>query len=79
MQTVYQLGTSRKLIFDTASFSPEVVWDLKDDQIHYLGSEDDTTMKNRADLQEKLRVLEDGLKELDAFTARPDSTTRLSA
>ncbi|KUI69921.1 Interferon-induced GTP-binding protein Mx1 [Cytospora mali] len=59
-------------------FSPEVVWDLEDDQIDDLGVEDDNTMKNRADLLEKLRVLEDGLKELDAFTARPDSSTRLS-
>ncbi|KAK7747408.1 hypothetical protein SLS53_001663 [Cytospora paraplurivora] len=60
-------------------FCPEVVWDLDDDQIDDLGAEDDTTFKNRADLNEKLRVLEDGLKELDAFTARPDSSLRLAA
>ncbi|KAK2599466.1 hypothetical protein N8I77_011220 [Diaporthe amygdali] len=51
-------------------FSPEVVWDLDDEQIESLGSEDNSTIKNRNDLQEKLRVLEDGLKDLDAFTAR---------
>ncbi|ROW07486.1 hypothetical protein VPNG_07085 [Cytospora leucostoma] len=60
-------------------FCPEVVWDLDEDQIDDLGAEDDTTLKNRADLKEKLRVLEDGLKELDAFTARPDSSLRLAA
>ncbi|KAI3390865.1 hypothetical protein diail_8475 [Diaporthe ilicicola] len=51
-------------------FSPEVVWDLDDEQIESLGSEDDSTIKTRNELQEKLRVLEGGLKDLDAFTAR---------
>lgn len=74
----YQLSTLKTLTCRIARFSPEIVWDLEDDQIDYLGAEDDNTMKNRADLQEKLRVLEDGLKELDAFTARPDSSTRHS-
>lgn len=60
-------------------FSPEVVWDLDDEQIDDLGSEDDGTIKNRNDLQEKLRILEDGLRELDAFTARPDASTSLAA
>lgn len=55
------------------------MWDLDDVQIDDLGAEDDSTLKNRADLKEKLRVLEDGLKELDAFTARPDSSLRLAA
>ncbi|ROW08355.1 hypothetical protein VMCG_03240 [Cytospora schulzeri] len=59
-------------------FSPDIVWDLEDDQIDSLGSEDDNTIRDRAELQEKLRVLEDGLKDLDAFTSRPDSSTRLS-
>lgn len=30
------------------------------------------------ELQEKLRVLEDGLRELDAFTARPNSALQPS-
>lgn len=60
-------------------FSPEVVWDLEDEQIDNLGAEDDGTIKNRNDLQEKLGVLEDGLRELDAFTARPDASTSLAA
>jgi hypothetical protein len=59
-------------------FSPEVVWDLEDDQIDRLGSEDDGTIKKRNELQEKLRVLEDGLRELDAFTARSDASTGFS-
>lgn len=50
------------------------MWDLDDDQIDELGAEDHTTLKSRADLQEKLRVLREGLKELDAFTARPGSS-----
>lgn len=60
------------------SFSPQIVWDLEDDQIVDLGSEDEDTVRNRLELQEKLRVLEDGLKELDAFTARPNSALRSS-
>lgn len=60
-------------------FSPEVVWDLDEDQIEYLGSEDDSTIQNRNEYEEKLHVLQEGLKELDAFTARPDSSMRLSA
>lgn len=51
-------------------FSPEVVWGLEDEQIDRLGSEDDSTIRNRHDLQEKLSVLENGLRDLDAFTAR---------
>ncbi|KAL1867925.1 hypothetical protein Daus18300_006200 [Diaporthe australafricana] len=51
-------------------FSPEVVLDLDDEQIDSLGSEDDDTIEDRNILQKKLRVLEDGLKDLDAFTAR---------
>lgn len=54
------------------------MWDLEDEQIDSLGAEDDGTIKNRKDLQEKLRVLEDGLKELDAFTARPDTSNSLA-
>ncbi|KKY37778.1 putative interferon-induced gtp-binding protein mx [Diaporthe ampelina] len=60
-------------------FSPEVVWDLEDEQIDNLGAEDDGTIKDRKDLQEKLSVLEDGLKELDAFTARPDTSISVAA
>ncbi|KAG6361682.1 hypothetical protein INS49_009909 [Diaporthe citri] len=51
-------------------FSPEVVWGLEDEQIDRLGSEDDSTIRNRHELQEKLSVLEDGLRDLDAFTTR---------
>ncbi|KAJ4393762.1 hypothetical protein N0V93_002977 [Gnomoniopsis smithogilvyi] len=59
-------------------FSPQIVWDLEEDQIDALGSEDEGTVKNRRELQEKLRVLEDGLRELDTFTARPSSALRPS-
>lgn len=51
-------------------FSPEVVWGLEDEQIDKLGSEDNSTIQLRQELQEKLGVLENGLKDLDAFTAR---------
>lgn len=51
-------------------FSPEVVFGLEDEQIDRLGSEDDSTVRNHQDLQEKLSVLEDGLRDLDALTAR---------
>ncbi|KAJ4420663.1 hypothetical protein N0V82_004229 [Gnomoniopsis sp. IMI 355080] len=59
-------------------FSPQIVWDLEDDQTDALGSEDEETVRNRVQLQEKLRVLEGGLRELDAFTARPNSALRAS-
>ncbi|KAI1469611.1 P-loop containing nucleoside triphosphate hydrolase protein [Daldinia caldariorum] len=51
-------------------FSPDVVWDLMDDDVEKLGSEDDATIKERAELGKKLEILETGLKDLDAFTAR---------
>lgn len=51
-------------------FSPEVVWGLDDEQIDRLGSEDNSTIQLRQELMEKLGVLENGLKDLDAFTAR---------
>ncbi|RYP16735.1 hypothetical protein DL765_004971 [Monosporascus sp. GIB2] len=51
-------------------FSPDVVWDLSDEQVEQLGSEDDGTVKEREDLVKKLRTLEKGLMDLDAFTAR---------
>lgn len=56
-------------------FSPEVVWDLDEDQAEELGAEDDSTIQSRTEYQGKLRILEEGLKELDAFTARPDSSS----
>lgn len=59
-----------KLIDYRNRFSPEVVWGLEDGQVDKLGSEDDDTIQLRHDLQEKLGVLEQGLKDLDAFTAR---------
>ncbi|KAL8357766.1 hypothetical protein RB601_009287 [Gaeumannomyces tritici] len=54
-------------------FSPQVLWELcyeDPDRIDILGAESEKTVKDRADLTEKLRVLETGLRELDAFTAR---------
>jgi len=35
-----------------------------------MGSEDDGTVTERAELQKKLEILEKGLSDLDAFTAR---------
>lgn len=52
------------------------MWDLDDDQAEELGAEDDETIQKRAEYHEKLRILEEGLKELDAFTARPDSSSK---
>ncbi|KAK8127637.1 dynamin family protein [Apiospora sp. TS-2023a] len=50
--------------------SPEVVWDLSDEQIDRLGSEDDSTIAERNEVTKKLGILEQGLQDLDAFTAR---------
>ncbi|KAK8090772.1 hypothetical protein PG994_000277 [Apiospora phragmitis] len=50
--------------------SPEVVWDLSDEQIDQLGSEDDSTITERNEVTKKLGILEQGLQDLDAFTAR---------
>lgn len=50
-----------------------MVWDLTDEEIEQLGSEADTTIRERADLTKKLGVLEQGLRDLDAFTARSGS------
>ncbi|KAK8060281.1 dynamin family protein [Apiospora saccharicola] len=50
--------------------SPEVVWDLPDEQIERLGSEDDRTIAERSEVTKKLGILEQGLQDLDAFTAR---------
>ncbi|KAK6853199.1 hypothetical protein PG995_010011 [Apiospora arundinis] len=50
--------------------SPEVVWDLSDAQIDQLGSEDDSTIAERNEVTKKLGILEQGLQDLDAFTAR---------
>lgn len=47
-----------------------MVWDLLDEQVEQLGSEDDGTVKEREDLTKKLKTLEKGLMDLDAFTAR---------
>ncbi|OTB09886.1 hypothetical protein K445DRAFT_323530 [Daldinia sp. EC12] len=51
-------------------FSPDVVWDLTAEDVEKLGSEDDETIKERTELGKKLEILETGLKDLDAFTAR---------
>ncbi|KAI2463967.1 P-loop containing nucleoside triphosphate hydrolase protein [Annulohypoxylon bovei var. microspora] len=51
-------------------FCPDVIWDLSQEDVERLGSEDDNTVKERNELTKKLGILEDGLKDLDAFTAR---------
>ncbi|OTA68113.1 hypothetical protein K449DRAFT_364709 [Hypoxylon sp. EC38] len=51
-------------------FCPDVVWDLSDEDVERLGSEDENTVKERSELTKKLEILEKGLKDLDAFTAR---------
>ncbi|KAI1133937.1 P-loop containing nucleoside triphosphate hydrolase protein [Hypoxylon sp. FL0543] len=51
-------------------FSPDVVWDLSDEDVEQLGSEDENTVKERSELTKKLAILEKGLEDLDAFTAR---------
>ncbi|KAF3025031.1 hypothetical protein E8E14_014332 [Neopestalotiopsis sp. 37M] len=60
-------------------FSPGVVWDLTEEEIEQLGSEASSTITERADLTKKLNVLEQGLRDLDAFTARTGSHTTLAA
>jgi len=52
------------------SFSPNVVWDLSDEAVERLGSEDESTVAERAGLTKKLNILENGLLDLDAFTVR---------
>ncbi|ETS73761.1 hypothetical protein PFICI_14707 [Pestalotiopsis fici W106-1] len=59
-------------------FSPAVVWDLTDEEIEQLGSEADWTITERAELTKKLSVLEQGLRDLDAFTARSGSHKTLA-
>ncbi|KAI1443026.1 P-loop containing nucleoside triphosphate hydrolase protein [Annulohypoxylon stygium] len=49
---------------------PDVIWDLSQEDVERLGSEDDNTVKERNELTKKLDILESGLKDLDAFTAR---------
>ncbi|KAI1495922.1 P-loop containing nucleoside triphosphate hydrolase protein [Biscogniauxia marginata] len=51
-------------------FSPDVVWDLSEEAVESLGSEDDNTVKERIEVTKKLNVLERGLKDLDTFTSR---------
>ncbi|KAI0883014.1 P-loop containing nucleoside triphosphate hydrolase protein [Annulohypoxylon maeteangense] len=51
-------------------FCPDVIWDLSQEDVERLGSEDDNTVKERNEVTKKLGVLEAGLKDLDAFTAR---------
>ncbi|KAJ9145013.1 Interferon-induced GTP-binding protein Mx [Pleurostoma richardsiae] len=51
-------------------FSPNVVWDLSDEAVERLGSEDESTVAERAGLTKKLNILEKGLRDLDAFTVR---------
>ncbi|OTB00157.1 hypothetical protein M426DRAFT_324476 [Hypoxylon sp. CI-4A] len=51
-------------------FCPDVVWEFSDEDVEKLGSEDDGTVKERSELTKKLAILEEGLRDLDAFTAR---------
>ncbi|KAI1075851.1 P-loop containing nucleoside triphosphate hydrolase protein [Whalleya microplaca] len=51
-------------------YCPDVVWDLSEEDVERLGSEADGTVVERAELTKKLAILEEGLKDLDAFTAR---------
>jgi hypothetical protein len=46
------------------------MWDLSDEDIELWGSEDGSTVSQRVALTKKLSILEDGLEDLDAFTAR---------
>lgn len=73
-ETRRQSFFSQLLIFKNSRFSPDTVWDLTEEKVEQLGSEDDETVKERAALQKKLAVLEEGLKDLDAFTARSNAT-----
>lgn len=51
-----------------------MVWDLSDEAVEKLGSEDESTVAERVDVTKKLKILEKGLQDLDAFTVR--SVTR---
>ncbi|KAI1452846.1 P-loop containing nucleoside triphosphate hydrolase protein [Annulohypoxylon moriforme] len=51
-------------------FCPDVIWDLSQEDVEQLGSEDDKTVKERNEATKKLEILEKGLKDLDAFTSR---------
>ncbi|KAH9903861.1 P-loop containing nucleoside triphosphate hydrolase protein [Xylariomycetidae sp. FL2044] len=51
-------------------FSPDVIWDLSEQDVERLGSEDEGTVKERLELVKKLDILEEGLRDLDAFTVR---------
>ncbi|CZS98728.1 uncharacterized protein RAG0_07339 [Rhynchosporium agropyri] len=54
----------------TKVFSPDVAWELSDEQVELLGSEDDRTVTERAELQKKKAILTKALIYLDAVTAR---------
>jgi hypothetical protein len=69
----YELHDSWKSAKLTRRFSPEIVFHLSEEQVERLGSEDDSTVTERADLSKKLAILEKGLNDLDAFTARSES------
>ncbi|PVH84492.1 dynamin family protein [Cadophora sp. DSE1049] len=51
-------------------FSPDVAWELSDEQVDELGSEDARTVNERAEQQKKKQILQKALSDLDAFTAR---------
>lgn len=45
-------------------FSPDVVFELEDDEVHRMAAESDETSAERSRYAEKLAVLEDGLCDL---------------
>jgi hypothetical protein len=67
---IYNLLLANIAYLCTLRFSPDVAWDLSDEEVERLGSEDDGTVTERAELQKKLEILEKGLNGLDTFTAR---------
>ncbi|CZT13347.1 uncharacterized protein RCO7_03410 [Rhynchosporium graminicola] len=56
--------------YQKCKFSPDVAWELSDEQVELLGSEDDRTVTERAELQKKKAILTKALIYLDAVTAR---------
>jgi hypothetical protein len=43
---------------------------MEEDEVEFLGSEDESTVKQRHALSKQLSILEKGLADLDAFTSR---------
>lgn len=47
-----------------------MAWELSDEAVELLGSENSSTVAERDELTKKFDVLEQGLKDLDAFTTQ---------